>query len=34
VVKGGFDVADDWIVERIGEFDLAITSDIRSRSAA
>jgi uncharacterized protein YaiI (UPF0178 family) len=28
VVKGGFDVADDWIVERIGESDLAITSDI------
>jgi uncharacterized protein YaiI (UPF0178 family) len=28
VVKGGFDVADDWIVERIGEFDLAITTDI------
>jgi uncharacterized protein YaiI (UPF0178 family) len=28
VVKGGFDVADDWIVERITESDLAITSDI------
>jgi uncharacterized protein YaiI (UPF0178 family) len=28
VVKGGFDVADDWIVERIGEGDLAITTDI------
>ncbi len=28
VVRGGFDVADDWIVERIGPGDLAITSDI------
>jgi uncharacterized protein YaiI (UPF0178 family) len=28
VVKGGFDMADDWIVERIGEGDLAITTDI------
>jgi uncharacterized protein YaiI (UPF0178 family) len=28
VVKGGFDVADDWIVERIVEGDLAITTDI------
>jgi uncharacterized protein len=28
VVKGGFDVADDWIVERINSSDLAITSDI------
>jgi hypothetical protein len=28
LVKGGFDVADDWIVERIGAGDVAITSDI------
>jgi len=28
VVRGGFDAADDWIVERIGESDLAITTDI------
>ena len=28
VVKGGFDSADDWIVERIGDTDLAITTDI------
>ena len=28
VVKGGFDVADDWIVERIGPEDVAITTDI------
>ncbi len=28
VVKGGFDSADDWIVERIGAGDLAITTDI------
>ena len=28
VVKGGFDVADDWIVERIGPGDVAITTDI------
>ena len=28
VVKGGFDVADDWIVERVGTGDVAITSDI------
>ena len=28
VVKGGFDVADDWIAERIGPGDIAITSDI------
>ncbi len=28
LVKGGFDVADDWIVERIGEGDVAITTDI------
>jgi uncharacterized protein len=28
VVAGGLDVADDWIAERIGPDDLAITSDI------
>jgi uncharacterized protein YaiI (UPF0178 family) len=28
LVRGGFDVADDWIVERIGPGDVAITSDI------
>ena len=28
VVKGGFDAADDWIAERIGPGDIAITSDI------
>ncbi len=28
VVRGGFDSADDWIVEQIGEDDIAITSDI------
>ena len=28
VVRGGFDSADDWIVERIGRGDLAITTDI------
>ncbi|OJW13682.1 MAG: hypothetical protein BGO49_29580 [Planctomycetales bacterium 71-10] len=28
VVKGGFDSADDWIVERIGGSDVAVTSDI------
>ncbi len=28
VVRGGFDMADDWIVERVGERDLVITSDI------
>ncbi len=28
LVKGGFDVADDWIVERIGQGDVAITTDI------
>jgi uncharacterized protein YaiI (UPF0178 family) len=28
VVKGGFDVADDWIVERIGAADVAVTTDI------
>ena len=28
VVKGGLDVADDWIVERIEAGDVAITADI------
>ncbi|MBF0422436.1 MAG: YaiI/YqxD family protein [Magnetococcales bacterium] len=28
VVKGGLDVADDWIVEHIGPRDIAITADI------
>ena len=28
VVRGGMDVADDWIAERIGAGDVAITSDI------
>ena len=28
VVKGGFDVADDWIAERVGAGDIAITADI------
>ncbi len=28
VVRGGFDVADDWIAERIGAGDIAITTDI------
>jgi uncharacterized protein YaiI (UPF0178 family) len=28
VVRGGFDVADDWIAERIGPGDIAITADI------
>jgi len=28
VVRGGFDSADDWIVERIGAGDIAITTDI------
>jgi uncharacterized protein YaiI (UPF0178 family) len=28
VVKGGFDAADDWIVERAGPGDIAITTDI------
>jgi hypothetical protein len=27
-VKGGFDVADDWIAERAGAGDIAVTSDI------
>jgi uncharacterized protein len=28
VVKGGFDAADDWIVEQIGGGDVAVTTDI------
>jgi len=28
VVRGGFDVADDWIAERVGRGDIAITTDI------
>ena len=28
VVKGGFDAADDWIVEKVGPGDVVITSDI------
>ena len=28
VVRGGFDAADDWIVEQIGPGDVAITTDI------
>jgi len=28
VVRGGLDVADDWIAERIGPADVAITADI------
>jgi uncharacterized protein YaiI (UPF0178 family) len=28
VVRGGFDMADDWIVEHIGAGDIALTSDI------
>jgi uncharacterized protein YaiI (UPF0178 family) len=28
VVRGGLDVADDWIAERIGAHDIAITADI------
>ena len=28
VVRGGFDKADDWIVEHIGPDDIAITTDI------
>jgi uncharacterized protein YaiI (UPF0178 family) len=28
VVRGGFDAADDWIAERIGPGDVAITADI------
>ncbi len=28
VVGGGFDAADDWIVDRVGENDIVITADI------
>ncbi|AMV38497.1 YaiI/YqxD family protein [Planctomyces sp. SH-PL62] len=28
VVRGGFDAADDWIADRVGVGDVAITSDI------
>lgn len=28
VVRGGFDSADDWIAERVGGTDVAVTSDI------
>ena len=28
VVDGGFDAADDWIIDQIGEGDILITSDI------
>lgn len=28
VVSGGFDAADDWIVEHIGDGDIAVTTDI------
>ncbi len=28
VVRGGFDSADDWIVEQVGPGDIAITTDI------
>src|SRR3954453_22431779 len=28
VVRGGFDVADDWSAEQVGVGDIAITSDI------
>jgi uncharacterized protein len=28
IVKGGFDAVDDWIAERIGPGDIAITADI------
>jgi uncharacterized protein YaiI (UPF0178 family) len=28
VVRGGFDAADDWIAERIGAGDIAVTADI------
>jgi uncharacterized protein YaiI (UPF0178 family) len=28
VVKGGFDAADDWIVERVAPGDIAVTADI------
>lgn len=28
VVRGGFDAADDWIAERLGAGDIAVTADI------
>ncbi len=28
IVKEGFDAADDWIVEHVGENDVAVSSDI------
>ena len=28
VVKGGFDAADDWIVEHVGSQDIVVTADI------
>ena len=28
LVRGGFDMADDWIVERIGPDDIVVTTDI------
>ena len=28
VVRGGFDAADDWIAERVGPGDIAVTADI------
>jgi len=28
VVRGGFDAADDWIAERLGVGDIAVTADI------
>jgi uncharacterized protein YaiI (UPF0178 family) len=28
VVQGGFDAADDWIVDRVTERDIVVTSDI------
>ncbi len=28
VVKGGFDAADDWIADRVGPDDVALTADI------
>ena len=28
VVQGGFDAADDWIADRVGKGDIAITADI------
>ncbi|MBT6046941.1 MAG: YaiI/YqxD family protein, partial [Candidatus Scalindua sp.] len=28
VVEGGFDVADDWIVEHVQPYDIVVTADI------